>query len=79
MGHFVESQSVEFEVRSLVNKTAILRAYTEIACDIKIEAAAINEGCLRLPISAIDRKICRWDRRPERPRPPGRRDEHWQL
>ena len=59
MGHFVENQGVEFEIRSLVHKTAILSAYTEISRDIKIDAAAINKCRLRLPIDAIDQEFVR--------------------
>ena len=50
MSEFIEIESVDPEVRNLVNQSAILGANAKVLREVEISAAAIYESASRLPI-----------------------------
>src|SRR5437667_9627297 len=60
VGYFVQVQRVQCEIRSLKDQTAVFGANTEVARDVEVEAAAVDECYLRLPIDSIRQKVTDW-------------------
>jgi len=60
VSYFVEVQRVQCEIRSLKDQTAVFGANTEVARDVEVEAAAVDECSLRLPIDSIRQKVIDW-------------------
>src|SRR5437773_9044665 len=60
VSYFVEVQRVQCEIRSLKDQTAVFGANTEVARDVEVEAAAVDECSLRLPIDSIRQEVIDW-------------------
>ncbi len=58
--YFVEVQRIQCEIRSLKDQTAVFGANTEVARDVEVEAAAVDECSLRLPIDSIRQEVIDW-------------------
>src|SRR5438128_1170049 len=53
VGYFVEIQVIECEIGNLVHQAAIFRAYSEVACQIEIDAPTVDKCRLGLALDSI--------------------------